>query len=55
MAVEVFALCEGASTTAARAFVWENVFRGVTPDRLLLTSADSYRFVRTLGEGKQGN
>jgi hypothetical protein len=52
MAVEVFALCEGAGATVIRAFVWEDVFRGVTSDRLLLTSVDSYEFVGTLEEGK---
>jgi hypothetical protein len=52
MAVEAFALCEGAGATVVRAFIWEDVFRGVTPDRLLLTGVDSCQFVGTLGEGK---
>jgi hypothetical protein len=52
MAVEVFALCEGAGAAMVRAFVWEDVFRGVTSDRLLLAGVDSCEFVGTLGEGK---
>jgi len=52
MAVEVFALCKGVGATAIRAFVWESVFQGVTPNRLLLTGVDSCEFVGTLGEGE---
>jgi hypothetical protein len=52
MAVEVLALCEGAGATVTRAFVGEDVFRGVTPDRLLLPGVDSCEPVGTLGEGK---
>lgn len=53
MAVKVFSLCKGAGATMVRAFVWKDVFRGVTPDRLLLTGVDSCRFVGTLREGSK--
>ena len=44
MTVEVFALCEGAGAAVVRAFIWEDVFRGVTSNRLL-ADVDSCEFV----------
>ena len=53
MAVEVFALCKGAGATVFRAFVWEDVLRGVTPDRLLLAGVDFCQFAGFWGRGSK--